>query len=266
MNKITKFFIEKKYFILIIIIFLLILVLIEDYKNHYDVISHREKRNKENKIYNLVFGKNNNSSNNNSNNNARSKDLFQDSNFLLQKDKEVKADYDDIIHYLEDYEEPLIENKYMTGCYDNDKLMEQIEPGTTCKLKGRTIDTSIFEKNLTDENGNSLSFAEVCPVTANIDRPISCLYKKNKSIQELGQRVGNIIDNVQDIHQNKISNIDNQVLLHITDKNRLYNKEPTSKFIRYENSMNMNRGLRKDIFDIVNDVQKFSQDEKKKFN
>ena len=173
MNKLTKFFIEKKYFILIIIIFLLILVLIEDYKNHHDIISHREKRNKEHRIYNLIFGKDNNNSNNNSNNNntrsnfnnvrsnfnnVRSKDLFQDSNFLLQKDEEVKADYNDIINYLEDYEEPLIEKKYMNGCYDNDKLMEQIEPGTTCKLKGRTITDSVFEKNLTDENGDALSF------------------------------------------------------------------------------------------------------------
>lgn len=276
MNNVFKFIVNKRYFIYTLILLLLILLLIKEYISHDNLLSHEEKKKQKSTIRRLIYGQseNNNQDNNRNNNsfvNSREKDLFQDS--LFHEDADIKDHYDSIIHFLEDYEEPLLNKKILNGCYDNDALLEQItKKGNTCKTYAREIN-DIFKKsnelndahNLVDSNGNQYSFADICPVTSNITRPIECLYNKNKNMNELGLRTANVIDTVQDLHEKKLDKLNSNINYHALDNDRLYNKESTDKFLQHELKNNMNTNIRKDIFDIIGDVLNHSKNVKREF-
>ena len=287
MNNVFKFIVNKRYFIYTVIILLLILLLIKEYTSHDNLLSHEEKKKQNSTIRKIIYGLSDNNQNNNRNNNinnnrnsnrnnnsfvnAREKDLFQDS--LFHEDADIKDHYNSIVHFLEDYEEPLLNKKSLNGCYDNDALLEQItEKGNTCKTYAREVN-DIFKKsnelddphNLVDNYGNQYSFAEICPVTSNITRPIECLYNKNKNINELGLRTANVIDIVQNLHENKLDKLNSNLNYHALDNDRLYNKENTDKFLQHEIKNNMNQNVRKDILDIIDDVLNYSKNVKREF-
>ena len=205
--------------------------------------------------------------------NTEENNIFQNSNLLLNPDMDIKNNYDSIINFLEEYEEPLYNKKTINGCYDNDILMEQIKgPGNTCKLIGKEIE-NIFKKsnekgnihNFVDNFGNQLSFAEICPVTANISRPIECLYDKNKNIKELGYKTSNVIDTIQNVHKNKLNKLNSNVDYHIDDIDRLYNNEIVQNYLDHEKKNQMNKNIQKNIFDIISDLEKHSVNVKREF-
>ena len=275
MNNLFKFLVNKRYLIYTVILLFLILLLIREYISHDNLLSHEEKKKQNSTIRKLIYGLSDNNQNNNRNNNSfvntKNKDLFQDS--LFHEDADIKDHYDSIIHFLEDYEEPLLNKKSLNGCYDNDALLEQMtEKGNTCKTYAREVN-DIFKKsnglddphNLVDSYGNQYSFSEICPVTSNISRPIQCLYNKNQNMKELGSRTANVIDTIQNLHETKLDKLNSNVNYHALDNDRLYNKESTDKFLQHELKNNMNQNIRKDVFDIIGDVLNHSKNVKREF-
>lgn len=265
MNNFYKFLIKKRTFLYLILFILLILLLIREYHSHDPIKSHSqlENENRKNKEQNKSEEFYNTEEDN----------IFQNSKLLLNPDMDLKNHYNSIINFLEEYEEPLYNKKTINGCYDNDILMEQIKgPGNTCKLIGREVQ-NIFKKskekgdihNFVDNFGNQLSFAEICPVTSNMSRPLECLYDKNKNIKELGYRTSNVIDTIQNIHKNKLNKLNSNVDYHIDDFDRLYNSEIVRNYLNHEKKNQMNKDIQKNIFDIISDLEKYSVNVKREF-
>jgi hypothetical protein len=160
--------------------------------------------------------------------------------------------------YLVKIEEGKLYNEADLGCYDNDDIISQIKgAGQTCKTWAPNV-TDIYYKRAPGDsvptestklanyfvagNGQEYSFAEICPETTNQDRPVACVYKKGEKFAKLSDRLGNIIDIVQERQNNRLSNLDSSIRIHTVDSNRLYNKPFITDFLKYENTLGMNTG------------------------
>jgi hypothetical protein len=161
--------------------------------------------------------------------------------------------------YLVKIEEGKLYNEADLGCYDNDDIISEIKgTGQTCKTWAPKV-TDIYYKRAPDAtvpttveaglnnyfvagNGQEYSFAEICPETTNQDRPVACVYKKGEKFAKLSDRLGNIIDIVQERQNNRLSNLDSSIRIHTVDSNRLYTKPFVADFLKYENTLGMNTG------------------------
>lgn len=180
--------------------------------------------------------------------------------------------YKNIIDYLENAEELNFNTDTEIGCFDNDALIEKIKgAGNTCikwapnvldiyykKVPGEPVQTNMTNSTFVTDDGKSYSFAELCPVTSNQDRPLRCLYKNATQYADLSTRVGNVIDNLQTNNNILLNNIDNTVTFHTVDENRLYNSQHVRDYLAYERKMNMNKNLRGNIMDNVDDLVLYS--------
>ena len=206
----------------------------------------------------------------NKNTNTKKPEHYTDIPLNLTDDK-----YSSIFDYLEKVEDPKLYVNTL-GCFDNDQMIEDIKgPGETCKTWAPKV-MDIYNKE-PPKNGNSdrekneyfliddkvYSFAEICPVTSNQSRPITCLYNEADKFQQMGIKLGNIIEDTQDKHENKMNLLDNNMGYHIVDNNRLYNKEHIKDFIGYENYLGMNKDVYRNINDKITDLSLFSQKVKK---
>lgn len=186
--------------------------------------------------------------------------------------------YSSIFDYLEKVEDPKLYINTL-GCYDNDQMIEDIKGvGTTCKTWApkvmdiynkeppktkRDIPSSEMDDYFVTDDGKVYSFAEICPVTSNQSRPINCLYDEANKFQQMGIKLGNIIEDTQDKHENKINSLDTNISFHIVDNNRLYNKEHIKDFIGYENYLGMNKDVYRNINDKITDLTLFGKKMKK---
>ena len=200
------------------------------------------------------------------------KERYQD---IITNSKNEK--YSGIIDYLEKVEDPkLYVNKL--GCYDNDQIIEEIKgKGETCKSFAPKVmdiyskeaptadsaDESAKNNYFLTPDGKVYSFAEICPVTSNQSRPIKCLYDEAEKFHQMGIKLGNIIEDTQDKHDNTLNHLDSNISYHIVDNNRLYNKEHVKDFIGYENYLGMNKDIYRNINDKINDLSLFSKKVKK---
>jgi len=71
---------------------------------------------------------------------------------------------------------------------------------------------------------------------------VACVYKKGEKFAKLSDRLGNIIDIVQERQNNRLSNLDSSIRIHSIDSNRLYTKPFVADFLKYENTLGMNTG------------------------
>lgn len=180
--------------------------------------------------------------------------------------------YKNIVDYLEHAEELNFNTDAEIGCFDNDLLLEKIKgTGNTCikwapnvldiyykKEAGKVIDIAQEQSTFVTDEGKSYSFAELCPVTSNQDRPLRCLYKNASQYTDLGTRVGNVIDNLQTSNNVLLDNIDDSIAFHTIDENRLYNSQAIKDYLGYERKMNMNKNLRNNIEDNMDDLALYS--------
>lgn len=187
--------------------------------------------------------------------------------------------YSSIFDYLKKVEDPKLYVNTL-GCYDNDQMIEDIKGvGETCKTWGPKVMDIYNKEPPTDTSNNSgkddyflsddgkvYSFSEICPVTSNQSRPITCLYNEANKFQQMGIKLGNIIEDTQDKHENKINQLDSNIGYHIVDNNRLYNKEHIKDFIGYENYLGMDKNVYRNINDKITDLSLFGKKMKKILN
>jgi len=180
--------------------------------------------------------------------------------------------YKNIVDYLENAEELNFNTDSEIGCFDNDLLLEKIKgTGNTCikwaprvldiyykKKAGERQTAGRIDSTFVTDDGKSYSFAELCPVTSNQDRPLRCLYKNASQYTDLSTRVGNVIDNLQTSNNTILDNIDDTIAFHTIDQNRLYNSQAITDYLAYERSMNMNKNLRNNIGDNLDDLALYS--------
>lgn len=188
--------------------------------------------------------------------------------------------YSSIFDYLEKVEDPKLYVNTL-GCFDNDQMIEDIKGvGETCKTWVPKV-MNIYNKEPPNKNSNNgelaiekdeyflsddgkvYSFAEICPITSNQSRPIKCLYNEANKFQQMGIKLGNIIEDTQDKHETKINQLDSNLGYHIVDNNRLYNKEHIKDFIGYENYLGMNKDVYRNVNDKITDLSLFGQKMKK---
>jgi len=208
----------------------------------------------------------------NKNTNTKKPEHYADIPLNLTDDK-----YSSIFDYLEKVEDPKLYVNTL-GCFDNDQMIEDIKGvGETCKTWApKVMDIYNKEPPKKTSNVNQLpsesekdayfliddkvySFAEICPVTSNQSRPITCLYNEADKFQQMGIKLGNIIEETQDKHENKMNLLDNNMGYHIVDNNRLYNKEHIKDFIGYENYLGMNKDVYRNINDKITDLSLFGK-------
>jgi hypothetical protein len=167
------------------------------------------------------------------------------------------TEFEDIFNYLEkneDYESSFLNKGESLGCFDNDILIQDIKgKGETCKTVSPSIKNP-FEENLIHSNGNKYSFANICPVTAGQERPISCLYEQGNHIQKINKKLGNLIDLVQQNHGNRLNNMESSVSNHIVDPKRLHNISHVQEYNTHENNMNMGIERRFNNLDQLDDL------------
>lgn len=173
------------------------------------------------------------------------------------------TEFNNIFEYLEaadaGYESKFKNLDENIGCYDNDKLIEDIKgKGETCKTISSNIQ-NIYATNLLHSNGNKYSFAELCPETSGQERPILCLYNKGNYINNITQKLSNLINNVQIEQNNRLDNLEKSINTHTIDPNRLYNMEPVKAYNKYENNMNMGIERRYNIGDQLDDLITYSK-------
>lgn len=181
--------------------------------------------------------------------------------------------YKNIIDYLENAEELNFNTDAEIGCFDNDLLLEKIKgTGNTCikwapkvldiyykKEAGKPTPINMNDSTFITDEGKSYSYAELCPVTSNQDRPLRCLYKNASQYTDLSSRVGNVIDNLQTSNNVILDNIDDSIAFHTIDENRLYNSQATKDYLSYERKMNMNKNIRNNIGDNLDDLALYSE-------
>lgn len=173
-------------------------------------------------------------------------------NVPIELEEKIYANINDYITNVEDkyvYDEAM-----NTGCYDNDRLMEQIRgPGRTCKSIGSSITDANYKPDMpttgdvrgenpnyfVTSDGEIKSYAEICPTTSKQEHPLRCLHEKVKKLDTMGKRIANVIDHVQKNQDQRLGNVDSTMSQHIVDNQRLYNKEPTRDFLRYERALNI---------------------------
>lgn len=181
-----------------------------------------------------------------------------------------------ILDYLKQVEDPKLYVNTL-GCYDNDQMIEDIKgKGHTCKtfapnvmdiyskkVPGKKPKKSEKDNYFLSDDGKVYSFAEICPVTSNQSRPIKCLYDEADKFQKMGIKLGNIVEDTQDKHNNTLNHIDSNLSYHIVDNNRLYNKEHVKDFIGYENYLGMNKDVYRNINDKITDLTLYGKKVKK---
>ena len=181
-----------------------------------------------------------------------------------------------ILDYLKQVEDPKLYVNTL-GCYDNDQMIEDIKgKGQTCKtfapkvmdiyskeVPGKNPKDSEKDNYFLTDDGKVYSFAEICPVTSNQSRPIKCLYDEADKFQKMGIKLGNIVEDTQDKHNNTLNIIDSNLSYHIVDNNRLYNKEHIKDFIGYENYLGMNKDVYRNINDKITDLSLYGKKVKK---
>ena len=181
-----------------------------------------------------------------------------------------------ILDYLKQVEDPKLYVNTL-GCYDNDQMIEDIKgKGQTCKtfapkvmdiyskeVPGKKSTPSEKDNYFLTDDGKVYSFAEICPVTSNQSRPIKCLYDEADKFQKMGIKLGNIVEDTQDKHNNTLNHIDSNLGYHIVDNNRLYNKEHIKDFIGYENYLGMNKDVYRNINDKITDLTLYGKKVKK---
>lgn len=163
---------------------------------------------------------------------------------ILTDDREFR----DIFQYLEDvdsgyeadFKTELDDDEETLGCFDNDKLLQNmVGTGITCKVEKKNH-FDIHKKNLVNpKNKKKYSFAEVCPVTSGQERPIMCLYKKGSYVNNINKKMANVIDQVQLNQGNRLNQLENSTSYHISDPNRLFNTGPIKTYNRYESDLDM---------------------------
>jgi len=173
-------------------------------------------------------------------------------NVPIELEQEI---YPDINNYIKNIEDKYVYDEAMkSGCYDDDRMMEQIRgPGKTCKSIASTITNISYKPEIptTDDvkgrnpnyfitsDGVIKSYAEICPTTSKEEHPLRCLHEKVKKLEIMGKRVAKVIDNVQNKQDNRIHNVESTMSQHIVDNQRLYNKEHTRDFLRYEKALDI---------------------------
>lgn len=180
--------------------------------------------------------------------------------------------YKNIVDYLENAEELNFNTDAEIGCFDNDLLLERIKgTGNTCikwapkvadiyykKGMNNPSSTGMDDSSFVTDDGKSYSFADLCPVTTNQDKPLRCLYKNASQYTDLSTRVGNVIDNLQTSNNVLLDNIDSSLAFHRVDETRLYNSQTIKDYLDYERKMNMNKNLRNNIGDNLDDLSLYS--------
>jgi hypothetical protein len=180
--------------------------------------------------------------------------------------------YNNIVDYLEKAEELNFNTDAEIGCFDNDLLVEKIKgSGNTCikwapnvidiRYKpsiGTPVPTNMVDSSFVTDEGKAYSFAELCPVTTNQDRPLRCLYKTASNYTDLSTRIGNVIDNLQTTNNIILDNIDDSMSFHAIDENRLYNTQAVKDYLKYEQKMNMNKNIRQNIEDNLDDLNLYA--------
>lgn len=198
---------------------------------------------------------------------VRAKDKFYNVPYGLEAKQ-----YKNIVDYLENGEELNFNTDAEIGCFDNDLLLEKIKgTGNTCikwapkvldiyykKQAGITMPQNMSDSSFVTDDGKSYSFAELCPVTSNQDRPLRCLYKNASQYTDLSTRVGNVIDNLQTSNNVLLDNIDDTLAFHTVDENRLYNSQAITDYLAYERKMDMNKNIRNNIGDNLDDLALYS--------
>lgn len=207
----------------------------------------------------------------NTNSNQTNTPVSRDKFYNVPYGLETKR-YKNIVDYLESAEEVNLNTDAEIGCFDNDLLLEKIKgTGNTCikwapnvldiyykKEAGELMDQTMDNSSFITDDGKSYSFAELCPVTSNQDRPLRCLYKNASQYTDLSTRVGNVIDNLQTSNNVILDNIDDSIAFHTIDENRLYNSRAIKDYLAYERKMNMNKNLRNNIEDNLDDLALYS--------
>ena len=187
--------------------------------------------------------------------------------------------FPNIVNYLENAEEISLEKDEQAGCFDNDRLLENIKgDGQTCKSWAPKVKNIYFKKEkgvpvpvgklddyFPSSEGREYSFAELCPVTTNQDLPLNCLYKKSAKFNELSSRVAGVIDKTQAKNSVMLDSLDDAISYHIVDNNRLYNMPHVRDFLVYERGQNMNRGLRNSNEDYLDDLSIYAKKVKGRF-
>jgi len=184
--------------------------------------------------------------------------LVEEFDVIDAKD-EVKQ-FPDIIDYIEKVEEPQFYNKSrVIGCYDNNDIISRARPGETCKSVYKNV-TDIFFKpqnpaqvpinssspnynNYFNVEGQSYSFAELCPETTGQKDPIACLYDRAQGYNLMSTKIANINDSIQHNLDKKISNMSDDANYHIIDGNRIYNQSQIRDFLGYERSLGLGSAI-----------------------
>jgi hypothetical protein len=173
--------------------------------------------------------------------NSRNEENYKN---ILTDDREFR----DIFQYLEDmdsgyeaeFKSELDDDEEALGCFDNDLLLQNmVGTGVTCKVEKKNH-FDIHKKTLLNpKNNKKYSFAQVCPVTSGQERPIMCLYKKGSFVNNINKKMANVIDQVQLNQGNRLNQLENSAMYHISDPNRLFNTGPIKIYNKYENDMDM---------------------------
>lgn len=180
--------------------------------------------------------------------------------------------YNNIVDYLENAEELNFNTDAEIGCFDNDLLLEKIKgTGNTCikwapnvidihykRSLGQPLPTNMSNSSFVTDEGKVYSFAELCPVTTNQDKPLRCLYKNASQYTDLSSRVGNVIDNLQNTNNVLLDNIDDSITFHTIDENRLYNSQAVKNYLAYETKMGLNKNVRQNIEDNIDDLAQYA--------
>lgn len=185
-------------------------------------------------------------------NNRYIQDSRESFNVPVELEQQV---YPNINNYLTEVEDKYVYDAAMQrGCYDNDRLMEQIRgAGKTCKSVAPTITDPNYKPTaptlddvrgrnpnyFVSSDGEIMSYVEICPTTAKQEHPIRCLHEKAKKLDTMGKRVANLIDHVQRDQDQRLGNLDSTAGQHVVDNQRLFNKTQTRDFLRYERALNI---------------------------
>lgn len=185
-------------------------------------------------------------------NNRHIDDGREDFNVPLELEQQM---YPNINTYLSEVEDKYVYDAAMRrGCYDNDRLMENIRgPGKTCKSIGPSITDPNYKPSsptvddvrgrnpnyFINGDGEILSYSDICPTTAKQEHPIRCLHEKAKKLDTMSKRVANVIDHVQRDQDTRLGNLDSTASQHVVDNQRLFNKTHTRDFLKYERALDI---------------------------
>ena len=208
-------------------------------------------------------------------------------NILMKNkiDNEIEK-YENIFNYLKKYEEDDIYQPDEITCYDNNLLVEStIGLGKSCKTLNETIDDINFkpldeedefsirnEKNsygtliyaeskkpIFKVNNKYYSFKEVCPETSNNESAILCQNRKYNKVNKLNDKIKSIINELNEIQNNKLNDMKLNLKIHKNDNNRLFNKNITKNYLKYDSNIGFNKKYYNNELDILNNVDIYNK-------